>query len=184
MVSIVEKFVKSYIQERMRLRERQDSITELYKTIYEVAKTEFPEDNKPTLDSYLTECFEDAMKPANMLTADRVIEILVKEIVANRKQEIVLVFPRVDMRQAFRKELKNELSKVLSYLIPPCIVESMDQLKYDNGTIRFLTTVSHMRGLRVDQVYYYEDLPFDLKRDMFLCLRPCVSKSENMLPFI
>ena len=184
MVSIVDKFVQSYVKEQVRQGGHQDRITDLYRTIYEIAKAEFPEDNKPTLDSFLTECFQDAMRPANMLTADAVIEILVKEIVANRPREIIVVFPRIDMRLAFRKELKNELSKVLSYLIPPCIVESMDQLKFENGTIRFITTASHMKGLRVDQVYYYEDMPYDLRRDMFLCLKPCVPRAENMLPFI
>lgn len=40
----------------------QKNITALYRTIYKRAKRTFYEDNKPTLDGFLDECFEDSKK--------------------------------------------------------------------------------------------------------------------------
>lgn len=36
------------------------NITEYYRLMYEAAKAEFTEDNKPTLDAFLQECFDKA----------------------------------------------------------------------------------------------------------------------------
>ena len=40
----------------------EQKITEYYKVMYEAAKNEFFEDNKPTLDSFLVECNKTAME--------------------------------------------------------------------------------------------------------------------------
>ena len=40
------------------------NITRLYGLIYQTAETAFYEDNKPTLDSFLDECYQDGKKLA------------------------------------------------------------------------------------------------------------------------
>ncbi len=39
-----------------------ERITEYFATLVRAAREEFTEDNKFTLDSFLTECFKDALK--------------------------------------------------------------------------------------------------------------------------
>lgn len=39
-----------------------ENIIGFYRTMYEAAQAEFTEDNKPTLDSFMRECHEEAMK--------------------------------------------------------------------------------------------------------------------------
>jgi hypothetical protein len=36
------------------------NITEYYRIMYQAAQNEFTEDNKPTLDDFLRECFDEA----------------------------------------------------------------------------------------------------------------------------
>jgi hypothetical protein len=38
------------------------NIVEMYRIIYNAAKDEFTEDNKPTLDAFLQECFDEVKK--------------------------------------------------------------------------------------------------------------------------
>lgn len=41
-------------------RYHRDNIQKYYQIMYEVAQAEFTEDNKPTLDAFLQECFDEA----------------------------------------------------------------------------------------------------------------------------
>ena len=40
--------------------EHQQNIVQMYRIIYNAAKDQFTEDNKPTLDEFLQECFDEA----------------------------------------------------------------------------------------------------------------------------
>lgn len=60
--------LKGILQKIVRQECRhQQNITELYTAIYQEARHTFYEDNRPTLDSFLDECYQagkvDAIKP-------------------------------------------------------------------------------------------------------------------------
>ena len=53
---MLNKILKKIIRQECN---HQKNITKLYSTIYTHAREAFYEDNKPTLDSFLDECYED-----------------------------------------------------------------------------------------------------------------------------
>lgn len=58
------KSILRYVCERIVLQGpcHRQLIIEYYKTIREAAEKEFTEDNKPTIDYFLKECFDEANK--------------------------------------------------------------------------------------------------------------------------
>ena len=58
------KIILRYICRRIVLQGpyHRQRITEYYKIIRKAAESEFTEDNKPTLDHFLKECFDEANK--------------------------------------------------------------------------------------------------------------------------
>jgi hypothetical protein len=56
-------FLNRVFQKQVRQGyKHQENITELYTMIREAAEKEFNEDNVPTLNSFLTECFELSLR--------------------------------------------------------------------------------------------------------------------------
>lgn len=56
---MLDRILKKIIRQECQ---HQKNITALYRTIYTQARKTFYEDNKPTLDGFLDECYEDSKK--------------------------------------------------------------------------------------------------------------------------
>jgi hypothetical protein len=183
MVSIVGKLTKNYIKDQVRQGGHEDRIIALYRMVYEAAKAEFPEDNKPTLDSFLKECFEASLRPIGISKLE-VYENLIRQIVKSKeKKEIAIVLPTFDQICTFKEEFWESLNAVPSYLIYPPTVDNFNKLEFINCTIRFITYQAQMKGIRIDQVYYSAHLTSKQKSEAFVNLLPCVGSNENMIEF-
>ena len=51
-------FTKSVVQGF----DHKNNITNIYRLLYKAAQDQFTEDNKPTLDHFLNECFQEGLK--------------------------------------------------------------------------------------------------------------------------
>lgn len=179
MVSITEKLTKIYIKDQVR----EDRIIALYRMVYEAAKEQFNEDNKPTLDSFLLECFEASLRPIGISKYDVYVD-LVRQIVKGReKKDFAIVLPTIDKIRVFKEEFWESLDAVPSYLIYPPTVDNMSKMDFINCTIRFVTCQAQMRGIRINQVYYSAHLTPREKSEVFANLRPCVAGNGNMIEF-
>ncbi len=54
---MLERLIAKVVRQECRHKE---NITALYQAVYDRARYSFYEDNKPTLDSFLDECYQDA----------------------------------------------------------------------------------------------------------------------------
>ncbi len=59
----LQRFLLQWVARRIVIPGGHDiRIIEAYQIIYDATKTEFFEDNKPTLDAFLQDCFDKAKK--------------------------------------------------------------------------------------------------------------------------
>jgi hypothetical protein len=183
MVSIVGKITESYIKDQVRQGGHKDRIIALYRLVYDAAREQFSEDNKPTLDSFLLECFEAALRPIGISKFD-LYELLIKHLVQSKEiKQIAIVLPTQDRIRVFKEEFWKGIAEVPLFIRPMPTVDSMSKMELPNCTIRFISNSSQMRGIRIDQVYYSAHLSPKQKEEMFVSLRPCVPSNENMIEF-
>lgn len=183
MVSITEKLTKNYIKDQVHQGGHEDRIIALYRMIYEAAKEQFNEDNKPTLDSFLLECFEASLRPIGISKSDVHVNLIRQIVKSREKKNIAIVLPTHDRIRVFKEEFWESLDAVPSYLIYPPTVDNMSKMEFINCTIRFITCQAQMRGISIDQVYYSTHLTPKEKSEVFANLRPCVVGNENMIEF-
>jgi hypothetical protein len=182
MSNFKEKFIESYIRDQVRQGGHEERIAALYKMIYDAAKKEFNEDNKPTLDDFLTELFQEILKTRP--SKEEVYESLVKQIVQSPKaMQIAIVLRYYDHATFFIMELKDRLKLVPTYLMPVFERDQSNLIQYGNVTIRIILPNSQMRGISFDKVYYSSELSQIQKNEVFYNLTPCVSVSDSMIEF-
>ena len=182
MSNFKERFVRNYIEEQVRQGDHEDRIAALYKMIYDAARKEFNEDNKPTLDAFLTELFQKSLEVK--LSIEQVYESLVKQIVQSPKaMDIAVVLPTYEYARLFILELKDRIKSVPDYLLPTFERNQSHLIQYGNVTVRIILTNSQMRGVSFDKVYYSSSLNKTEKEQVFYNLRPCVPNSDSMVEF-
>lgn len=181
MVSITEKLTKNYIRDTVSQGGHEDRIIALYKMIYEAAKKEFSEDNKPTLDLFLRECFESSMKQT--MTREELLKILIQQIILIKEpKEIGVIFARRDELNQFRSDLQVKYNEVPPYLAPVLQILNQSQIKFINCTIRLLhgTDSNCVRGLRLNKIYYSGLLNIN---DVIYNLHPAVPTIDDLIEF-
>lgn len=179
MSNFKEKIAKSYIAEQVS----EHHVYELYKMIAEAAKNWFNEDNQPTLDSFLTECFERSLKENFLPSREQIIQQIAEFATINRTDfNIAIVLPRYDEIDEFRNALKSKLEEVPGWLGSMYILNK-DLIKFKFCTIRFLTCQAQMRGISIDKIYYTSRLSESQLAEMVYQLRPCVANDNCMVEF-
>lgn len=179
MSNFKEKIAKSYILEQVA----EHRVYELYKMIAEAAKNRYNEDNQPTLDSFLTECFEGSLKENFLPTREQIIQQIAEFATINQTTcHIAVVLPGYDEHEEFRNALKSKLEEVPGWLGSMWEV-SKNHIKFKFCNVRFLTCQAQMRGIRIDKIYYASRLSESQLAEVFCNLRPCVSGNDCMIEF-